>query len=278
LNKRIFLLIIPALFLYGCQNADAEARSLIDSTATPTLVPASATASMTLPPPPTKVEDSEEWILWSKGAHARMSGGEQPQVQCTSCHATALDDDTKPFSSVDESSGLCIGCHNDIDQARRQADTTDPIHSGLACTDCHNPHSTAATCSNCHANTRDESIPLLATPQGGHPNLSTGFCPSSNCHPQATQAALSNGTIHGSTHAAVTCTACHDASGLPVSFSMKTGRWITFEPVDASSTPAAILHESHAIQSEVDCTRCHFEDNSWGLPLVTGSEFGISPD
>jgi hypothetical protein len=148
-------------------------------------------------------------------------------------------------------------------------------HVNLECVACHEPHGVKASCSNsgCHAAIRPESSLPPATPTGGqHPN-NTAFCGGANCHPAATQAAASDDSIHGAVHASVSCIACHDASGMPVGPSPELGAWVTFSAGEPDGIKEARPSMSHNVQAQVDCNRCHFDGNTWGLPRVTGNEF-----
>jgi hypothetical protein len=73
-------------------------------------------------------------------------------------------------------------------------------------------------------------------------------------------------------HENVTCMACHDASGLEVgpSPSDPNGMWVT--QLSSTSRSGEVTTEyvhSHSIQWQVDCSRCHFEDNPWELEVLT---------
>ena len=88
----------------------------------------------------------------------------------------------------------------------------------------------------------------------------------------ATAVAESTGTAHGPEHALVTCEACHNASQLHVGPSPEDGNWVLWQEVEANGSIFTEPRHSHDIQLDVDCARCHFENNPWGLPLITGQE------
>jgi hypothetical protein len=183
---------------------------------------------------------------------------------------------TRQYDAVTGTTALCEQCHRDTEQFHYQVNLDNSVHSGFECVACHNPHTTTASCSNsgCHDGIRPKSSIPPSTPTGGqHPN-NGGFCGGANCHPAATQAALSNYSVHGAIHASVSCMACHDASGMPVGPSVELGGWVTFQTKQIDGVEMTVPYESHDIQTQVDCSRCHFEGNPRGLPLVSGNEFG----
>lgn len=273
--KRL-LIITVVLSLYGCQSA--RTAMAIASTQTPF-----PTVSLSTP---TEVKSSQEWILWSAGAHAspnELADGQQ--ISCTVCHEPDgagvsarpvwWNQESAQYETVANNTALCGQCHSETETSNHQNGVNNPIHSGLECTDCHNPHSTAASCSdsNCHQSIKQERAIPPSTPTGGqHPN-SAAFCGGSGCHPSATQVALSSHSIHGSTHLMVSCAACHDASGLKFGPFGETGIWVTFRTREIDGIVTAIPFESHNLQISVKCTRCHFKGNPWGLPEVNGDEF-----
>lgn len=65
---------------------------------------------------------------------------------------------------------------------------------------------------------------------------------------------------HDGKHAIVGCVACHDASGLEAGPVEGDGRWLALRNGDP--------YVSHNLQLEVDCARCHYAGNSWGLSLI----------
>ena len=69
---------------------------------------------------------------------------------------------------------------------------------------------------------------------------------------------------HDEKHAELACWACHDAAGMAVGPLGADDAWVTYVAeggVDGADLPLA----SHTIAVEVDCSRCHFVDNPWGL-------------
>jgi len=301
------MMVVTTLFLCGCQNQDIPLEIKRIETATPTLLPTTPTATQ-------QPEELSLWgtsahahtnqtdassntycarchspLNWNPGAdsiHASsVSAGQWRNIGCEICHETSAgttspviswwNPDTNQYQAVSSSTELCIQCHRDTGEFHYQINLGNSIHSEFECTDCHDPHSAEASCSNsgCHENIRPKSSIPPSTPTGGqHPN-NTSFCGGANCHPVATQAALSNYSIHGATHVSVSCVACHDASGFEVGPSKELGYWITFQTTEVNRDKTQIPYQSHDIQTKVDCNRCHFEGNTWGLTTVTGNEF-----
>jgi len=269
--RKLLLIGFFTVVINGCTGTGTKTLRPVYETLTPTPPPIAPTATLTSRLEMQQLDVREDW---RNSAHARVEN----IVNCDACHQlqngiAAKDISwwnqiTSQYESVADSNDLCVKCHTDPETAEKP-------HAGQACTDCHNPHSTAASCSNstCHESIKRERVHPPSTPTGGqHPNAAA-FCGGSGCHPAATQAALSNHSIHGSTHVRVSCTACHDASGLKVGLSEETGMWVTFQIMTIAGAETTKPYESHNLQIEVNCARCHFEGNSWGLPLVTGEEF-----
>jgi hypothetical protein len=264
-----------ALSLSACQNADPPRK--VTATGTPSFQTATATLEISIPGTATP---AMEWVLLNQSPHAGS-------FDCNVCHESSGTTISSPiawwnqesgqYEPVADSNALCGQCHHDIETLRQRVGTKDAVHTGFECTSCHNPHSTVALCSQsgCHETVRPESVIPPATPSGGlHPNVGASFCGGPNCHPAATQAALSSNSIHGATHSSVSCSACHDASGMQVGPSKELGTWVPLRTTEVGGVAIARPYESHDIQTKVDCSRCHFEGNEWGLPSVTGNEFG----
>lgn len=219
--------------------------------------------------------------MWKNSPHANQN------INCEACHpkkgANLLpslswrNQKTGKSETIANGNELCEKCHPDIRNSQMFAGPAASVHNGLECLHCHNPHSTVASCSSvgCHDTLVKSSVLLPpATPVGGHPEIGAVECSGQVCHPAATQAALSNPTVHGSSHSRVSCIACHDASGLQVGPSDVDGVWTTFQTVEINGIATQKPFASHNLQTVVDCKRCHFEGNAWNLSLVTGHEFG----
>jgi len=159
-------------------------------------------------------------------------------VTCNICHRVKKDVVQPEYAwlsvpPIDEyeyvatTTELCMKCHGEMDIVGHGVPNLANAHQGYTCTECHDAHSTTATCASelCHA-----SVANQATPTPGHDE----------------------------NHAAVTCWACHDMDGQTVGPDDQ-GKWVTFLP--DSTIPFA----SHNIVKQASCDRCHFVNNPWNL-------------
>lgn len=171
-------------------------------------------------------------------------------VGCEQCHKTDKDGVTKqiawldatiaqfdtnadPYQPVKSSTALCVMCHRDA----TKIDLGKTAHASMGCTNCHDPHSTAATCTNsqCHTNALKPAKPIAG---------------------------------HDAAHANVTCVACHDANGWKAQ-PADNKTWVTFRPTNSLGDPKPMPFTSHNLQKTVDCARCHFGGNPWNLKTVS---------
>lgn len=170
-------------------------------------------------------------------------------IGCVICHPTD-DGSVKPeiawfntvtgyHETVSSSTALCEKCHTDTETIRHQRDLGQAAHADFTCTDCHDPHTAVASCTaaGCHESVGAES-----------PTISG----------------------HDPDHAAVTCVACHDASGLDVGPVEGEDVWITFRTTELLGRANTEAYQSHAVQRSVMCDRCHYADNAWGLSATVG--------
>ena len=284
-----WIINIIFIFLIACQTP----QSASDPTVTPSAVP---TPEETLTPAPmASVEPELERIQFAldKGPHRILSqlsgptaGANLQSAACDNCHEYKdgvvgvniawFNPKTQKYEHIQDINMLCRKCHSDIPDFNHQVASDHLAHRNFECINCHDPHSTMASCSNstCHANILTEKDWPPSTPVGGHPNLGNPFCGGASCHPAATEAASGPRSVHGFSHASVTCVACHDASGLPVNLDPVDGLWKIWQRNIQDGTTPAVPYSSHNIQLAVDCNRCHYSDNPWNLPIVTGDEFG----
>lgn len=214
---------------------------------------------------------------------------EWQNIRCNTCHEVTdgiasnavvwWNQATNQYEPVDDSRALCGKCHTDTETLRHQRTLGLKAHADFTCTTCHDAHNTTASCgqSECHSeivqNTGFVSAP--ATPPGGHPEQITGFCGGPACHATATQVAGGEQMIHGSVHAMVTCVACHDAGGLEVG--PFENIWTTWRTTELLGRANREPYQSHTLQKQVDCARCHFEGNPWGLQPLTNSPEASQP-
>jgi len=271
MNKIIELILISifAIVVAGCADIATETSVPEKYFVTPTR--SAITPTITLSSGLQK-QQSDVRENWTNSAHAQTDS----VVNCDVCHQLEngiaakdiawLNQTTSQYESVADSNELCAKCHAD-------ADTAENAHSNKACVDCHNPHSLTASCLDCHKQIKQASVIVPATPTDGHPN-DTPFCEGSGCHSMATQAAQSPMSIHGSSHAKVSCEDCHDADGLQVGPTQDGGVWLLWHNVEVNGEKVLTPYQSHNLQLEVDCERCHFEGNLWNLRSVSSSELG----
>lgn len=232
-------------------------------------------------------------LVWENSPHAVLPQNNTSinadevwrAIRCDECHESKggvinaaiawWNPETQVHEFVPDSNALCQKCHTDFSISINQESSNNLAHQGYKCIDCHDPHSTTASCSNstCHTNIIKIDDQPPATPSGIHPDEGNPFCGGSSCHPAATQVASKPRSIHGFIHAGVACMVCHDASGLQVAPDPNERRWVTWQmTVEGGGSPSE-PYVSHSIQLRVDCTRCHFSNNPWNLSTVTGSEF-----
>ncbi len=210
---------------------------------------------------------NEITTIWGASVHA---AAEDP-VECEDCHSVengiVVDvlRESNPLTGQSEAGlgedSICNQCH--------QSPSIGSAHPTFACVDCHDPHIVKISCtdSGCHSNIPIVFYELPATPTGGHPTTGSSFCGGGNCHPAATAVAQTSGSVHGPAHASVTCEACHGNNSLLAGPSIEDSRWVLFQEDGGE------LRFSHDLQSKVDCSRCHFENNPWELSQVSGLEF-----
>jgi hypothetical protein len=168
-------------------------------------------------------------------------------IGCEQCHKTEKETVTKqvawlnaaiaqfdpsgdPYELVKSNTELCEKCHRD----NYKIDMGTMAHKNLGCTDCHNAHSTTASCTDakCHANVLKPDKPIAG---------------------------------HDAAHANVPCATCHDASGKKSAPTADKKMWLTYQAQDPRGKPGDYAIVSHNIQKQVHCARCHSANNSWGL-------------
>ncbi len=137
---------------------------------------------------------------------------------------------TGKYEPVANTTSLCEKCHMDTDVLRHRRDLGKAVHVGFQCTQCHDAHTTKASCA------------------------------SSQCH-----VSLSQIPGHDAAHANVNCVTCHDASGLQVGRDPSTNAWITWRTTELLGRKTTKSYVSHNLQKSVDCARCHFAGNPWNL-------------
>ncbi len=162
-------------------------------------------------------------------------------IDCNVCHKVDKKGNVQPeyawleiapleeYTDVASPTELCLKCHAPVDLSNHASVTVSGAHEGYECTQCHSAHSTTASCT------------------------------ASGCH-DATIA------VHDSHHQQVTCAACHDDSGMEVDIHAETGKWSTYLPSTVEPNGAHFAFTSHNLTAKVNCSRCHFTGNPWGIP------------
>ena len=165
-------------------------------------------------------------------------------IDCNVCHLVDKNDEVDPefawllfllineYEDVASSTELCAKCHTDpelVDLPGHASVVVGGAHVDYTCTDCHDAHSTTASCSapGCHDD-------MAAEVPG-----------------------------HDETHGSISCVACHDASDMAVGPDDELGAWNTFLPPDSEGISYPFT--SHDIQLAALCDRCHYPNNTWGL-------------
>lgn len=194
-------------------------------------MPAScATCKFEVDPPPPTIAEADWENIPCNVCHRVKRGEVDPKYAWLSIPPI---DEYEDLASTTE---LCIKCHTVADVAGHTGIDVAGAHLGYTCTQCHDAHSTTSSCATeiCHTDVLNLSTPIPG---------------------------------HDENHKAVTCGACHDASGLEISLD-EQGIWTTLQA--ESSTPFT----SHDIALEALCERCHFSNNPWNL---SEDVLGIAP-
>ncbi len=177
---------------------------------------------------------------------------EWAKIGCDTCHPdkkgpelAMWNNGTGTYDPVLTTTQLCEKCHTDsLGGSRHKIRLGGGAHSNQIttttyrpelCTDCHDPHSGEASCSNseCHTDVLDPAKQIEG---------------------------------HDGDHANLTCVACHDASGMTLGFDEASKKWVSGTSEVSRSGALTFTPEfSHDFAKSVDCDRCHFEQNPWNL-------------
>ena len=161
---------------------------------------------------------------------------EWAHIECKICHEYKKDE-IQPgiawleiaaigdYAEIESVTALCDKCHLAGDIASHASVVVGGDHAGYTCAECHDPHNATASCGA----------------EGCHPTTSEGI------------------VGHDPDHANVTCAACHDGAQWAVGILEESAQWVTFLP------GSELSFVSHVIQKAVECDRCHFSGNPWGL-------------
>lgn len=223
----------------GKNNSCARCHAPMNWMPTPDDIPESCQAcKFELPIPPSFIQESD----WQ-------------HVSCVMCHQAdkkgVIQEEVswleipvlEEYVTVETYSELCLKCHNTEGTAEHGQVIVGNGHSDMECTECHSPHNTTTTCmtDDCHSDTFSDADPIL---------------------------------FHDDDHRDVSCAACHDQSGWEIGPDPETGIWTTFSPwshevkvaeEDSILQTGAVPFSSHDLGLEVNCERCHFSGNTWGL-------------
>ncbi len=192
-----------------------------------------------------------------------LTAAEWKPIGCDICHPDGKgpkiaiwNNGTGKYDPVLTTTQLCEKCHTDsLGATRHQVRLGGGAHSNQIgttkhrpdqCTDCHNPHSGAASCTNCHTS-------------------------------------LSKIAGHDAAHANVRCVACHDRSKMDIGFEQVPDRersaavqqskiFGTIRSVSTADRKTIwIRSTSHDFNKSVGnaCTVCHAPGNKWGIYAFT---------
>ncbi len=171
---------------------------------------------------------------------------EWADIGCNVCHRVQdgvveaeiawLDTATGYYETVADATALCEKCHLDNDTLRHKRDLSGGVHADFQCTECHDAHDTQANCMDCHQET-------ITDPLSGHSEYSDA-------------------------HPSLTCAACHDGVGLPAQLLENEEMWVIMRTTELMGRSSSKPYESHFIQRAVNCQRCHYAHNPWGLAEV----------
>lgn len=219
-------------------------------------------------------------------------------ISCDVCHSMGVDSTEMGVAWHDAVTGysenvasptdLCEKCHHDTETLRYKVDLGNQAHVDFTCTNCHEPHSTRASCGNvgCH----DDVVAVMAIYNPTHLGISdnavcvechirgmdehtmyvkelgTDDCLS--CHINLVEIPITSAVQLGHTvyHQSVSCSACHDATGAPVEPNESKDAWTAIRLSELLGRTNRVPFTSHNLQREVDCVRCHYDENPWNLP------------
>jgi hypothetical protein len=211
--------------------------------------------------------------LFSSGPHAGS-------YSCENCHGTSerigkqlnwLNPTNGHTEVVSTPTELCLKCHP---EQRSKSDSQSQVispHADQDCTGCHNAHSTQASCTNsvCHTDIQTIFYAKIVRPEPhpteGDPN--SYMCGGTACHTFAKQIA-SAPIYHQPIHNHVPCYVCHDSIGMAVG-KADDQTWFTVGQTDNGNSSSSHMVVSHSIGLEVECGKCHFVDNPWGLDVIS---------
>jgi predicted CXXCH cytochrome family protein len=215
-------------------------------------------------------------------------------IRCDDCHQVTdgvveeqicwRDHTTGYCETVESVQELCGKCHRNTEVLRHER-LIDHAHAEMQCTTCHNPHSLETlSCSHCHvleisqSNNNMNHFGVFSNNdcERCHPDAwnghnmkvkDSGTQDCINCHNDLFSATVAEIVVlgHSTSHENIPCVVCHDASGLEVERAEETDEWVLLRSFELLGRYSTSPYVSHSIQRQVDCTRCHYPENPWGL-------------
>lgn len=181
-------------------------------------------------PQPEMVSEADWNAVQCDSCHRIVDGEVSPDIMWfNAAKATGFGDEDDPYEVVASETELCQKCHYDYGPYLYSRDFGESAHVELQCTDCHDSHTLQATCTDCH------SYGDVISP--GHTLV----------------------------HEQISCVACHDASGLEVGPVADGEGWVAFRTTESPGNSGTQPYQSHNLQKTVDCARCHYTANPWGI-------------
>ena len=219
----------------GTNNVCARCHSPHNWTPTdPADMPATcATCKFTIKAP--KPIAQEEWqAIPCEVCHLVENNVLSARVAFLNTAISQFDTTNDPYEAVKSNKDLCEKCHADGKGFSYKVDLGSGPHSSFDCTKCHSPHGVTATCTaaGCHADALKPAKPIAG---------------------------------HDAAHASVMCSGCHDAAGLKVAPTDGKKNWTTLRATSPGGKAGQSAYVSHNLQRTVDCARCHFAKNPWGI-------------
>ncbi len=258
------LIIIAAIILSACAKQTNTPQIV-----TPPLITMTAT----------RVIPTQDRIISS--INASFSTGEHAnELACGQCHINDTEAKAGKLIWTDQATGqvediskpaeLCLKCHEDQVVYTLQDGTNSLVHGDFECTACHDPHILKAGCAGslCHGGIQTTMNAQTNPPEnhsaGG--DINSLVCGGSTCHDLVKKIA-DTPVYHQPVHKKVPCYVCHDGSGLAVML-IENQYWITSDVLQQEIISSGNQIVSHAIETNVDCSKCHSMDNTWNLTVI----------
>jgi predicted CXXCH cytochrome family protein len=251
----------------------------------------------TIDPPPNCVS-----CKFPSEAHPRLAEGnlliaqeEWSNIDCSVCHrmengvadpAYAWHDNvTGYYETMTTPTELCEKCHLDSETLKHKRVLNGDAHVDFVCTECHDAHKMSASCDECHTVSMLELPKFIPEHQDVVTNQDCNDCHNGayeshsivvqetgnddcmDCHERLMgRKGLAPVQIgHSMVHATISCVACHDASNMEAGPLEGQAVWVVYRTTDGPFGPSTEPYQSHQLQLTVECDRCHFPGNSWGI-------------